>query len=90
MAEVGSLLMLWQLGIALVSAAFAAGGAYLAVRTELRWHKEAILRNERQLEVLRNELKQDIDAIHSRINRMSDRVGTMTENVLQQTIKPAG
>ena len=61
-----------NLVIALVSAAFAAGGAYLAVRVKMHYMEENITRNSGDISGLRTEFKQDINSLHSRINQVRD------------------
>ena len=51
-----------------VSAAFAGGGAYFAVKVKLEYLDRAVTENREDIKALRNETKNDIGVLHSRIN----------------------
>ena len=63
-----------NLVIALVSAAFAAGGAFLAVRVKLIYMERDIKENKGDIKSWRSEFKDDLKTVHSRISHLNDRV----------------
>lgn len=52
-----------------LSAAFAAGGAYLGVKVELRYMRRDIDNNKNDLDKLRDEKNTDVKLLHERISR---------------------
>lgn len=66
--------ILLNLGIALLSSAFAAGGAWVAVRAELRYLRRDIDENKREIDRVEERRHADAVIIHERINRLAERV----------------
>jgi tRNA-dihydrouridine synthase len=60
--------------IALLSATFAAGGAYAAVKVELRFLNEKITRNRDDIADMRHDHRDDILTIHGRISNINERI----------------
>ena len=60
--------------IAILSAAFAAGGAWIAVKSELKWLRRDVDRNARELEKLEDRRHADTGILHDRITRLNERI----------------
>lgn len=58
----------------LVSASFAAGGAWLATRTELRYQRRDIDANSEEIKAAHDRHRQDMDVVHKRINDLGQRI----------------
>lgn len=65
---------LLNLGSSLLAAAFAAGGAWFAVKTELRYMRRDIDENKRELDRVEERRHADAELLHDRINRLAERV----------------
>ena len=60
--------------IGLLSAGFAAGGAYLAVKTELKYMRRDIDRNTMNIDMERTERLKAVELLHERISRLHNRL----------------
>jgi hypothetical protein len=65
---------LFNIGIAMLSAAFAAGGAWLAVRTELKYLRRDVEINARAIEKVEDRRHSDAAVIHDRVTRLNERM----------------
>lgn len=65
---------LFNIGIALLSAAFAAGGAWLAVRTELKYLRRDVDENKRSIEKVEERRHTDSATLHDRVTRLNERM----------------
>ena len=63
--------LLVNIGIAMLSAAFAAGGAWLAVKTELKYLRRDTDRNHEDIKAVEDRRRHDISALHDRITEFS-------------------
>jgi hypothetical protein len=66
--------LLVNIGIALLSAAFAAGGAWLAVKTELKYLRRDTDRNHEDIKAVEERRRHDTSALHDRITGLNTRM----------------
>ena len=66
--------LLVNVGIALLSAAFAAGGAWLAVKTELKYLRRDTDRNHDDIKSTEERRRQDTATLHERITGLNTRI----------------
>lgn len=66
--------LLVNLGIALLSAAFAAGGAWMAVRGELKYLRRDTDRNHEEIQRVEERRRHDTSTLHTRITEVAQRV----------------
>lgn len=64
----------FNLGIAVLSATFAAGGAWLAVRTELKYMRRDIDDNRSSIKEVEQRRHTDAGVLHDRITRLNERM----------------
>jgi hypothetical protein len=59
---------------AVISASFAAGGAWLAVRTEMRWMRRDIDENKIAIEKVEQRRHDGEGVLHDRVTRLNERM----------------
>lgn len=64
----------FNLGIAVLSATFAAGGAWLAVRTELKYMRRDIDDNRASIKEVENRRYDGEGVLHDRVTRLNERM----------------
>lgn len=62
--------LFWSIAVAVLSAAFAAGGAYMAVRIELKFHRRDIDRNRDSIIRLEDRHRGDVRKLHDKVDRL--------------------
>ena len=72
MAEVDPIL--YQFGMAILAGAFAAGGAWFAVRTDMKYLRRDVDENRNEIKAVEARRSEDVRLIHGRIDRVNERV----------------
>lgn len=65
---------LLQLGMAVLAGTFAAGGAWLAVRTDMKYLRRDTDDNREEIKLVESRRLNDAQLLHERINRLGERV----------------
>jgi len=63
-----------DVGVAVISAAAAAGGAWAAVRTEMKYLRRDIDRNSREIERVEERRHNGEGILHERVSRLNERM----------------